>query len=281
MGGQAATSSPGGGLPGVVGLGRASGDHAVGSGGERLGQQEFELAGFVAAGGQPGLIVALDEQIGSAESATQVGQRVDRRGEVGQPNTGQGVKMGERVAVHRFGSMTVGSQQLRLTLYGARWGEYTLAGSRNKKLAGAKEDGSLTDSVTDSLFDEAARAFLQKPLIARVSVIDGDGYPHTVPVWFMLDGNDVVIISVRETRKVAYALENPKGAVAIGGDPADDGGYLIKGDFAIEPDPDDAWTRTLTHRYEEPEKAEQDIADWADLDMIVLRLKPKRVIKVA
>ena len=124
------------------------------------------------------------------------------------------------------------------------------------------------------------REFLQKPLIARMSTIDPDGYPHTVPVWFALDGDDIVIISARDTRKVGHLLANPKGAVAIGGDPADSAGYLIKGKFVIEVDPDDAWVRQLTYRYEAPEQAEKDIAAWAELDIIVLRLKPKVVLKV-
>jgi PPOX class probable F420-dependent enzyme len=131
------------------------------------------------------------------------------------------------------------------------------------------------------MFDETVREFLQKPLIARVSVIDPDGYPHTVPVWFKLDGDDLVIISSRDTRKVSYAEANPKGSITVGGDSDDGAGYLIKGDFSIEPDPDDEWVKKVTYHYEEPEKAAQDVAAWADLDIIVLRLKPRRVIKVA
>jgi hypothetical protein len=131
------------------------------------------------------------------------------------------------------------------------------------------------------MIDDAAREFLRKPLIARLSVIDPDGYPHTVPVWFKLDGDDLVVIAVCETRKVGYAAANPKGAITVGGDSDDGAGYLIKGDFVIEPDPDDAWVKKLTYHYEEPEKAAHDVADWADLDIIVLRLKPRRVIKVA
>lgn len=132
-----------------------------------------------------------------------------------------------------------------------------------------------------TLFDERARAVLEKPLIARLSVIDPDGYPHTVPVWFMLDGDDIVFISDRDTRKVDYLSANPKGAVVVGGEPDDGGGYLIKGDVVIEPDPHDEWVRRLTYRYEEPAQAEKDIAAWADLDIIVLRLKPRKVIQVA
>jgi general stress protein 26 len=130
------------------------------------------------------------------------------------------------------------------------------------------------------MFTDTIREFLQKPLIARMSTLDSEGYPHTVPVWFALDGDDLVIISVRQTAKVGHILANPKGAVTIGGDPGNGAGYLIKGHFSIESDPDATWTRKLTYRYESPEQAEKDITAWADLDMIVLRLKPKVVLKV-
>lgn len=89
-----------------------------------------------------------------------------------------------------------------------------------------------------------------------------------------------MIISVRGTRKVGHILANPKGSVTIGGDPDDGAGYLIKGEFSIETDPEDAWVRKMTYRYETPEQAEKDIADWAELDMIVLRLSPAVVLKV-
>ncbi len=131
------------------------------------------------------------------------------------------------------------------------------------------------------MFADEARTFLNKPLVARISVIDPDGFPHTVPVWFMLDGDDIVVISVRDTKKVGYIAANAKGCAVIGGGPDDGGGYLLKGHWSIEPDPDRAWTKKITYHYEEPEQAAKDVADWTDLDMIVLRLKPTRVIKVA
>lgn len=130
------------------------------------------------------------------------------------------------------------------------------------------------------MITNAVREFLQKPLLARMSTIDPDGYPHTVPVWFASDGDDIVVISVRDTRKVGHILANPKGAISIGGDSGDGGGYLIKGEFIIEADPEDVWVRKLTYRYETPEQAEKDIADWAGLDIIVLRLKPTVALKV-
>lgn len=127
------------------------------------------------------------------------------------------------------------------------------------------------------MLTEEVRALLKEPLIARMSVIDPDGYPHTVPVWFGLDGDDLVIISVRDTRKVDYLQVNPKGAVVIGGD--DGTGYLFKGVFTIEPD--NGWTRRLTEHYEAPDKVDALVEEWLPLGMIVLRMKIARVLKVA
>lgn len=130
------------------------------------------------------------------------------------------------------------------------------------------------------MITQPVREFLQKPLVARMSTIDPNGYPHTVPVWFALDGDTIVFISVSSTQKVSHLRANDKGAVVIGGDADDGGGYLLKGRFAVEPDPGD-WVKQMTYRYQTPEQAEKDIADWAGLDIIVLRLIPEMVLKVA
>ncbi len=130
------------------------------------------------------------------------------------------------------------------------------------------------------MLTDTVREFLRNPLLARMSTIDPEGYPHTVPVWYMLDGDDIVMISVSSTRKIGHIRANPKGVVLVGGDAGDGAGYMIKGEFSIEPDPDDAWVRKFCYHYESPEQAEKDIADWADLDIILLRLKPEAVLKV-
>lgn len=130
------------------------------------------------------------------------------------------------------------------------------------------------------MIDNTIRTFLQQPLIARMSTIDEEGYPHTVPVWFALDGDEIVVISVRNTRKVSQIMTNPKGAISIGGDTGDGAGYLLKGDFRVEDDPGHLWMKRLINRYEEGEQAERDAREWAELDIILLRLTPRKVIKV-
>ncbi len=129
------------------------------------------------------------------------------------------------------------------------------------------------------VLNDTVRALLQQPVIVRMSVIDPNGYPHTVPVWFGMDGDDIMVITFRKTRKNDYLLKNPKGNISIGGDPADSPGYLIKGNFTLEEDPDQRWLREVTLHYEPKDIAEQHIAEWAKNDMVVLRMKVERVTK--
>ncbi len=130
------------------------------------------------------------------------------------------------------------------------------------------------------MFTEDARNFLKKPLTARLSTHSANGYPHTVPVWFMLENDDIIFIAERRTRKIKNIALNPKGAVAIGGDPGDEAGYLIQGELTVEEDPDFAWMKRMTRFYEAPEKAEHDITTWLEFDMVIIRLKPVHTIKV-
>ena len=128
------------------------------------------------------------------------------------------------------------------------------------------------------------RSFLESPHVARLSVVDSNGYPHTVPLWYAIDGDDIVMISHRNTRKVDYVGKNPKASICIGGGEGADSaaaGYLFKGECKAEEDVGEKWLRLITHRYRSPAEAEKDIAQWSsELDIMVLRLTVAKVIKV-
>ena len=129
------------------------------------------------------------------------------------------------------------------------------------------------------------RSLLESPLIARLSVIDRGGYPHTVPLWFDVDGDDIVMISDRNTRKVNFLGANAKASICIGGGEAVDGevgpGYLFKGTCTTEEDPRYQWLRRITLRYRTPDVAEKEIEQWrTELDIMVIRLTVTKVTKV-
>jgi hypothetical protein len=130
------------------------------------------------------------------------------------------------------------------------------------------------------MFDEAARQFLDKRLLARLSTIGSDGYPHVVPIWYMRDGDDLVFISDRTAHKTQNALANPKGAATIGGDMDDDAGYMIRGDLVVETDTNQAITWRVIDRYEDKASGDKLKEEWKNDDIVVIRLKPRKVVRV-
>jgi len=124
------------------------------------------------------------------------------------------------------------------------------------------------------------RDFLEKPLIARIAVIGADGYPHAIPIWFARDGDEVMFFSSKTARKIKHIRHNPRGALTIGGDPYGSEGYLIKGEFSIEVDINHRWLREITYRYEPRDLADQHVVEWGTDDIILLRFKPHKVIKI-
>ena len=130
------------------------------------------------------------------------------------------------------------------------------------------------------MFDDVARRFFEKKFIARLSTIGSDGYPHSVPIWYMIDGDDLVFISDRTARKTRNALANPKGAAVVGGDSDDEAGYMIRGDLLVEDDVDQAITWRIIDRYEDKTSGNKLKEAWKDDDIVVLRLKAKSVLLV-
>ncbi len=131
------------------------------------------------------------------------------------------------------------------------------------------------------MFEPRLADLLEQPAIVRVSTISPDGYPHTTPVWFLLDGESLILFTGRETRKARNVLANAKGAIAIGGDPVGSPCYLLQGDFTIEDDPDHSVTARITYHYESPEKAAEWLSAWEDDDHVILRLTPDHIAQIS
>lgn len=122
--------------------------------------------------------------------------------------------------------------------------------------------------------------FLQKPLIARLATIGDDGYPHVVPIWFDVDGDDLVFMTDRQSQKAKNAETNAKGAVTIGGDEGDGAGYLFMGDWTVATDTDYRLMERITRRYQPPEQAQKTLESWKGDDVVVMRLLVKDIVKV-
>ena len=126
---------------------------------------------------------------------------------------------------------------------------------------------------------DAIHPFLDRPLLAYLSTIDASGYPHTVPVWFGVDGDDLVFPTRADRARLKHIGANPKGAVAIGGNPGEGEGYLIKGDLRIADD-DRALRHRIIRRYMSGQQADEFIAMVEQLPYILVRLTPTKLTRV-
>lgn len=131
------------------------------------------------------------------------------------------------------------------------------------------------------MLDDAARQILSQPVIVRISTITPDGYPHSVPVWFMLDGDALIVFTERGSQKAHNARANARGSIAIGGDPVGSPCYLVEGDIRLEDDPDHAVTAQITYHYEGKERGDEWLAMWKGSDHVILRLTPRRVVRIS
>ncbi|MGE5139880.1 MAG: pyridoxamine 5'-phosphate oxidase family protein [Rudaea sp.] len=145
-------------------------------------------------------------------------------------------------------------------------------GKKQKRRLPAKRPGVLTGSV---------RRFLRRPRVARLATISPDGYPHIVPLYFLRDGETLVFGSDCDERKVWNARRNGKGAVVIGGEPeTDEAGYLIQGTLSVEEDPERRVLRRLARRYGSGTDSEDESDEWGQAGSVIIRLTPRRVIRV-
>ena len=125
------------------------------------------------------------------------------------------------------------------------------------------------------------RTFLAAPRTARLATLGPDGYPHIVPIWFMRDGDDLVFGTNRGEQKERNASLRRKGAVVIGGEPdVDDAGYMIQGDISVEDDPGLKLSNRLIARYAHGREAASLLEEYARSPVVLLRLRPRRVIRV-
>jgi PPOX class probable F420-dependent enzyme len=130
------------------------------------------------------------------------------------------------------------------------------------------------------LINDEAREVLSKPLIARLATLSEDGMPHVVPLWFLLENDEIYIISERDTRKVRNLIRHPRAAVTVGGDALAEHGFMLQGTVSITDDVDNAMTNRITRLYEPNEEGEKHILEWADFDMVIIRLTPTNCKKV-
>ncbi len=128
---------------------------------------------------------------------------------------------------------------------------------------------------------EAIEKFLREPHIANLATVRPDGSPHVAPVWFLYDGEQVVVMAEKSALKIRNIAHEPRVMLSIATDAEPYEYVLVSGDAAITFDDEDGpgLLRTIAVHYKgEAEGEEYAETTGKELDLCVIRVRPEKII---
>ncbi len=103
------------------------------------------------------------------------------------------------------------------------------------------------------LSDDMCRAFLSYgSRTAKLATVRRDGRPHVAPVWFVLDGEDLVFMTHQDSVKGGTLLREPRVMISVDDEKFPFGFVLAEGIATCErPDPEALrpWSKLIARRY--------------------------------
>jgi nitroimidazol reductase NimA-like FMN-containing flavoprotein (pyridoxamine 5'-phosphate oxidase superfamily) len=127
---------------------------------------------------------------------------------------------------------------------------------------------------------------LHGDLIARFATIDGDGYPHVTPIWFIWQDGSFYLTSYSTRPHVRRCIDNPRCGLVVDSEDhlRSDGErpnrqVRVTADALVSPDRDRTWTALIRRRY--VGNVGSPLDRWPDRDRSVIELHPKQMVAVA
>jgi PPOX class probable F420-dependent enzyme len=132
-----------------------------------------------------------------------------------------------------------------------------------------------------TMSNERWRAFITYGTrTGKLATVRADGRPHVVPLWFALDGDELVFQSERAAVKARNLVRDPRFALTVDNDRPPYAFVTIQGRATISDDPDEVryWAGRLGARYIGQDRAEEYAARNGGPDIIVIRGNIDKVI---
>ena len=126
-----------------------------------------------------------------------------------------------------------------------------------------------------------AQAFLAEGTrTGKLATVRADGSPHVVPIWFVLDGEDLIFTTGRETIKGKALRREGRAAVCVDVEQPPFAYVMVAGEVEISEDLDKMlpWAIKIAGRYEGPERAEEFGRRSAVEGELLVRLRPSRIV---
>ncbi|MEC4020412.1 PPOX class F420-dependent oxidoreductase [Streptomyces sp. H27-D2] len=117
----------------------------------------------------------------------------------------------------------------------------------------------------------------------KLSTVKADGSPHVAPVWFLLDGDDLVFTTGYDTVKGRNIARDGRVAICVDDDRPPFSFVVIQGRAELSDDLDDlrSWATRIAARYVGDEAAEQYGARNAVPGEALVRVSVDKVVALA
>ena len=129
--------------------------------------------------------------------------------------------------------------------------------------------------------DDERRAFLlQGTRTGKLATVRRDGRPHVVPIWFVLDGDDVVLTTGADTVKGRNIRRDPRVCLCVDDEDPPYAYVMVEGEAQISEDPDEllSWATRLGHRYMGADRAEEFGRRNAVEGELLVRIRPTKIL---
>jgi PPOX class probable F420-dependent enzyme len=126
--------------------------------------------------------------------------------------------------------------------------------------------------------------FLRETKIGKLAMLQADGSPTVVPIWYEWDGSVARMFTTRGTPKVKRLQADPRAALTVEtgvGEP--EAWVTIEGEARVVEADAMPLVRRLAKRYYEPAKAEATLKQWEPgaANWVMIELTPSRVRSLA
>ena len=138
--------------------------------------------------------------------------------------------------------------------------------------------------MAQKMTDEQWRAFVsQGTRTGKLSTVRADGSPHVAPIWFLLDGDDLVFNTGKETVKGRNLARDGRVALCVDDDRPPYGFVVLQGPARLSEDLDEVryWATRLGARYKGEERAEEFGARNGFPGELLVRVRIEKVLAYA
>jgi PPOX class probable F420-dependent enzyme len=134
--------------------------------------------------------------------------------------------------------------------------------------------------MTERMNENEWRSFLSEGTrTGKLSTVRADGSPHVAPIWFLLDGDDLVFNTGRDTVKGRNLLRDGRAALCVDDEREPYSFVLVQGTTAISEEPAQllAWATRIGARYMGEERGREFGERNAVAGELVVRLRLDKV----